>query len=69
MTNAKKAPKSRIEWRKIDIITYSGEYMSDECKEEVAKAREGAAYLHYIGNDKAARRIERRLYDLQNYVG
>lgn len=69
MTETKKAQKCRIEWSKIDIITYSGEYMSDECKKEVAKARERAAYLHYMGNDKAARRIERRLYDLQNYVG
>ena len=69
MRNTQKGPKSRIEWRKIDIITYSGEYMSDECKKEVSKARERAAYLHYIGDDKAARRIERRLYDLQNYVG
>lgn len=69
MTSTKKQPKCRIEWRKIDIITYSGEYMSDECKAEVAKAREYATYLHCIGNDKAARRIERRLYDLQNYVG
>ena len=69
MGNTKKGQKSRIEWRKIDIITYSGEYMSDECKKEVAKARERAVYLHYMGNNKAARRIERRLYDLQNYVG
>lgn len=69
MTQSKKSKQVRIRWSKIDIITYSGEYMSDECKAEVAKAREYATYLHCIGNDKAARRIERKLYDLQNYVG
>lgn len=41
MGNTKKEPKPRIEWRKIDIITYNGEYMSDECKKKDQKNETG----------------------------
>lgn len=57
----------RISWKKIDIITYSGEFMSDECKAEVEKAYEILTECEYHGNYAKAAYIRRRLYDKQNF--
>lgn len=42
----------RINWSKIDIITYSGEFMDAECKAESDKAFESLRYYEYAGDKK-----------------
>ena len=58
----------RINWKKIDIITYSGEHMSEECKAEASKAAELLAAYEYHGEHKKAAYIRRRLEDKKNYI-
>lgn len=58
----------RINWKKIDIITYSGECMSKECKEEAEKAVVLARQAEESGNFKRAAYIWRRLDEKKNYV-
>lgn len=60
--------ETRINWKKIDIITYSGEYMSDECKAEVKKARDLRDYYEHIGDTKKAAYVAKKLEEKQNYV-
>lgn len=59
---------SRINWSKIDIITYSGDFMDDDCRAEVAKAVHLAARADELGNFKRASYIRRRLDAKRNYV-
>ncbi len=58
----------RINWKKIDIITYSGEYMSGECKAEAEKAVVLARLAEESGNFKRSAYIWRRLDKKKNYV-
>ena len=60
--------ENRISWKKIDIITYSGEYMSNECKAETEKAVALARQAEESGNFKRAAYIWRRLAEKKNYV-
>ena len=58
----------RINWNKIDIITYSGEFMDAECKAESDKAFDLLRYYEYAGDKKRAAYIRRRLREKQNYI-
>lgn len=58
----------RINWSKIDIITYSGEFMGDECKAEVNKAHAILNECNYHGDYKKAAYVRRRLEDKKNYI-
>jgi len=58
----------RINWKKIDIITYSGEFMSEECKAEVRKAYAILNECEYRGDYAKAAYIRRRLEDKKNYI-
>lgn len=58
----------KINWKKIDIITYSGEFMDDECKAEVRKALDLKFYYEHIGDTKKAAYIAKRLKEKQNYI-
>ena len=58
----------KINWKKIDIITYSGEYMSEGCKAEVEKAVNQMMDCENKGDRKRAAYIRGRLDDKRNYV-
>lgn len=58
----------RINWKKIDIITYSGEFMNDDCKAEIQKALDLLAYYEHIGTQEKVRYIRQRLEEKKNYV-
>lgn len=58
----------RINWSKIDIITYSKEFMSEECKAEVRKAYTILREYDYRGEKAKAAYIRRRLEEKENFV-
>lgn len=57
----------RINWKKIGIITYSGDAMSDEAKGEYAKAVEKMYFYDFRGERVKAERIRKKLSALRNY--
>lgn len=58
----------RINWKKIDVITYSYDGMSDEAVAEVLKAFDRQCYYESIGETKKAAYIRKRLDAKKNYV-
>lgn len=58
----------RINWRKIDVITYSGEFMSPDCKAEVQKALDLLRFYEYFGEKGKAAYIRYRVRQKMNYI-
>lgn len=58
----------RINWKKIDIITYGGDLMSEECKAEVRKAYDLLDTCEFRGERAKAAYIRRRLEERKNYI-
>ena len=58
----------KINWRKIDIITYGGDLMTEEAKAEVRKAYDLLGLCEARGETKKAAYIRRRLEDKKNYI-
>ena len=58
----------RINWKKIDIITYGRDLMSEECKAEVRKAYDLLDTCEFRGERAKAAYIRRRLEERKNYI-
>ena len=57
----------RINWKKIDVITYNGKGMSDEAKAEHAKAIEALMWYDIRGEHAKAERIRKKLNERKDY--
>ena len=58
----------RINWRKIDVITYSLDGMTEESKAEVRKAYDLLDTYEFRGERAKAAYIRRRLEERKNYI-
>lgn len=58
----------KINWNKIDVITYNCEGMTDESKAEVKKANDLLDAYEMRGETAKAAYIRRRLEDKKNYI-
>jgi hypothetical protein len=58
----------RINWGKIDVITYDFRGMSAESRAEVMKANEILTECEYCGDYRKAAYIRRRLNAKKNYI-
>lgn len=58
----------RINWRKIDIITFTGEYMSAVCKSEVCKAFDLLRFYEHTGEKGKAAYIRHRIRQKMDYT-
>lgn len=58
----------RINWSKIDVITYNLEGMTEESKAEVRKANDLLGTYEFRGERAKAAYIRRRLEEKKNYI-
>lgn len=58
----------RINWRKIDVITYNCNGMTEESKAEVRKAYDLLDTYEFRGERAKAAYIRRRLEERKNYI-
>lgn len=58
----------RINWRKIDVITYNLDGMTKESKAEVRKAYDLLDTYEFRGERAKAAYIRRRLEERKNYI-
>lgn len=57
----------RINWGKIDVITYNLNGMSDDAKAEYAKAIEKLSWYDFRGERAKAERIRKKLNERKDY--
>lgn len=57
----------RINWKKIEVITYNLKGMSDDAKTEYAKAIEKLRWYDFRGEHAKAERIRKKLDERRNY--
>lgn len=58
----------RINWKKIDVITYNCDGMTEESKAEVRKAYDLMDAYEMRGETAKAAYIRRRLNERKNYI-
>lgn len=57
----------RINWAKIDLVTYDLSYLSAEGKEEYQKVLDEIFYADRLGDKRRVRYLTKRLDDKSNY--
>lgn len=57
----------RINWTKIDLVTYDLSYLSDDGKKELQKVLDEIWYADRLGDKRRVRYLVKRLDDKSNY--